>query len=84
MWHGSPSDCCSSPRAASDKKDRVPDDAASSGPTKCSKIPALNAIVAAHKGAVEVVTAPGEGAAFRVRLPAPALDRHPVAADLPP
>jgi two-component system OmpR family sensor kinase len=29
------------------------------------------AIVAAHEGAVEVVTAPGEGAAFRVRLPAP-------------
>jgi two-component system, OmpR family, sensor kinase len=34
------------------------------------------AIVAAHEGAVEVVTAPGEGAAFRVRLPVPAHDRH--------
>jgi two-component system OmpR family sensor kinase len=38
------------------------------------------AIVAAHDGTVEVVTAPGEGAAFRVRLPAPAeptnQDRH--------
>jgi two-component system OmpR family sensor kinase len=30
------------------------------------------AIVAAHEGVVEVVTAPGEGAAFRVRLPVPA------------
>jgi two-component system OmpR family sensor kinase len=30
------------------------------------------AIVAAHEGTVKVVTAPGEGAAFRVRLPVPA------------
>ncbi len=36
------------------------------------------AIVAAHEGAVEVVTAPDEGAAFQVRLPVPESpqDRH--------